>query len=120
MMLEVDLQKRTAQRALVWPAKLCQPAGRLLLCATAFVTMGWDVSASAAVTYAVFDAPGALNTYASAINGGVLTGDWQDSSNVFHGYVRGSDGTITEFDPTFSISTVPVSINSTGAIVGFY
>ena len=51
-----------------------------------------------------FDAPGAgtgpgQGTQGLAINpGGVITGDYVDASNVFHGFVRASDSTFTTFD----------------------
>jgi hypothetical protein len=51
---------------------------------------------------------------------GAVTGFYQDSGYVVHGFVRAPDGTITEFDPTGSIETAPVAINPAGATTGFY
>jgi hypothetical protein len=39
---------------------------------------------------------------------------------VNHGFVRTSDGNITTFDPTGSLTTQPGSIDSSGEITGFY
>jgi hypothetical protein len=78
-------------------------------------------------TFITFAAPDAgtnagQGTNASAINAaGDITGSYQDASNSVHGFVRASDGKITEFDaPSASGGTVPVSINAGGDIAGFY
>jgi len=83
-------------------------------------------------TIATFDAAGAgtgpgQGTFASpfeAINpAGAITGWYLDASNVFHGYVRDANGTITTFDvPRAGTSpgqgTLPNWINPAGTIVG--
>ena len=51
---------------------------------------------------------------------GVITGWYVDSSYVFHGFVRGVEGTITEFDPAGSTFTQPIAINPAGTITGSY
>jgi hypothetical protein len=52
--------------------------------------------------------------------GGAITGFYVDSSSVQHGFVRASNGPISEFDPAGSILTNPNAIDQTGAITGFY
>jgi uncharacterized membrane protein len=57
----------------------------------------------------------------AAINdAGTVTGFYVDSSNVAHGYLHTSDGTITTFDPVGSTATIAHAINSNGDIVGYY
>ncbi len=52
--------------------------------------------------------------------GGAITGFYVDASSVQHGFVRGSNGKFTEFDPTGSILTNPNAIDAPGDITGFY
>ncbi len=51
---------------------------------------------------------------------GTITGYYSDASNVFHGFLRTSDGTFTTFDPPGSVNTIPNAINPAGAITGWY
>ncbi|MGH8093133.1 MAG: hypothetical protein ACREIF_06640 [Chthoniobacterales bacterium] len=51
---------------------------------------------------------------------GVITGFYVDANSVQHGFVRASNGSITEFDPTGSIFTNPNAIDDLGDITGFY
>jgi hypothetical protein len=80
-----------------------------------------------------FDAPGAdtnpgdyNGTYPSAISDlGAITGAYQDTNNVFHGFLRRPDGVFITFDaPDASITpyngTYPSSMNDLGAIAGSY
>ena len=82
-----------------------------------------------------FDAPGAgtdgsqgQGTDAEAINDpGVVTGQYIDSNDVQHGFVRALDGRITEFDAPGAGTvagnyegTVPLAINAAGEITGAY
>lgn len=69
-----------------------------------------------------FDAPGAVNgTFARNINpDGAIVGSYQDINFAGRGFLRASDGTITEFDPPGSIYTGPEGINPAGVITGFY
>jgi hypothetical protein len=71
-----------------------------------------------------FDCQG---TYPTSINDfGVITGDYVDSNNVFHGFLRNFDGTFTDFDATGAdttdsfYGTIPENINDFGAITGYY
>ena len=68
-------------------------------------------------------------SFALSINNwGVITGGYEDSNNVYHGFVRYPWGTITEFDTPDAgkigdcqcQGTVPVSINDAGAVTGYY
>ncbi len=52
--------------------------------------------------------------------GGTITGFYVDASSVQHGFVRASNGKITEFDPPGSILTNPNAIDAPGNITGFY
>ncbi len=91
-------------------------------------------------TITTFDAPGASTitgsglirgTAAISVNtAGDITGFYVDASGVFHGFVRAANGTITTFDAPGAIAgtvtplllggTIPVSINASGDIAGFY
>ena len=102
-----------------------------------FMTMcmlGWGLTTSAQKPRIVsFDAPGAdLNpgdnngTYPGGINvWGAITGAYQDTKSVFHGFLRRPDGKFTSFEvPDADTSpfngTNPTSINDLGAIAGSY
>ncbi|MBV8672357.1 MAG: hypothetical protein JOZ33_02895, partial [Acidobacteriaceae bacterium] len=79
-------------------------------------------------TFITFDVPGAgtgafqgTGGFEVAINpAGAITGTYVDSNSISHGFVRSANGTITEFDPTGSVSTNPASINPAEAITGSY
>jgi hypothetical protein len=83
-------------------------------------------------TYTIFDPPqsGAHSSLAEAINdSGVVVGIYRDANLVRHGYLRQPDGTIVSFDDpdaaqlpvsATDLGTEPRSINSNGAVVGFY
>jgi hypothetical protein len=62
-----------------------------------------------------------MNTAAYGINApGSVTGFYEDSSGIEHGFVRTSNGTITSFDVSGSTGTSGIGINTAGAITGFY
>jgi hypothetical protein len=100
----------------------------------ALCTAWLTVSASAQNPHIVtFDAPGAdtnpgdyNGTYATAINvWGAITGAYQDTNNVFHGFLRSPDGKFTSFEVPQADTgpyngTNPSSINDLGAIAGSY
>jgi len=78
-----------------------------------------------------FDAPGAdpkpvdnNGTYARAINiWGAITGSYQDTNNVYHGFLRSPNGTFVTFEAPDADTgpyngTNPNSINDLGAITG--
>jgi len=82
-----------------------------------------------------FDVPAAgtdgsqgQGTYAEAINNaGAVTGQYIDSNDVQHGFVRAPNGTITTFDaPDAGTATgsyegtIPLAINAAGEITGAY
>jgi hypothetical protein len=84
---------------------------------------------------AKFDVPGAgtdgsqgQGTYAEANNdAGTVTGEYIDSNDVQHGFVRAPNGTITKFDARDAGTaagsyegTVPLAINAAGEITGAY
>jgi hypothetical protein len=89
-------------------------------------------------TFKVIDAPGAgtnpgqvkglkfQGTVAVSINAsGVITGTWADPNFANHGFVRATNGTISEFDVAAAggagtFGTVPGSINTAGVIAGVY
>src|SRR5271154_6271845 len=100
----------------------------------ALCTLGLGSTASAQKPRIVsFDATGAdtnpgdnNGTYPQGINvSGAITGSYQDTSNVFHGFLRSPDGKFTSFEvPDADTSpyngTTPSSINDLGAITGSY
>jgi len=85
-------------------------------------------------TFTTFDPPGAgagpyQGTYPAIFSGitphGATIGEYLDSNNVFHAYLRAADGAITEFDyPNAGTGagqgTGTSGINPAGEIVGFY
>ena len=59
-------------------------------------------------------------SYAKSINRrGAITGCYM-RDGLMHGFVRGTAGKITTFDPPGSINTQPASINDKGEITGLY
>jgi hypothetical protein len=89
-------------------------------------------------TISTIDAPGAgtnpgqskglafQGTNGVSINaGGAITGAWADSNYAVHGFVRATDGTITEFDVTGAggagtFGTISGALNTWGGIAGLY
>jgi hypothetical protein len=68
-----------------------------------------------------FDVPGAVGTFPRAANAtGRIAGEYLDSSNVRHAFVRGPLGAITSFDSPSadSSSTYVVGINVVGDVIG--
>src|SRR5438105_6839880 len=76
-------------------------------------------AADAKPTITTFQVPGSTNTFAWAIDGSV-TGYYFDSSNIVHGFLRASDGTIATFDPGGSSDTEAYAINAAGTAAGWY
>ena len=71
-------------------------------------------------TYTTFDPPGSIFTQALSINSlGDVTGTYEDSSGLFHGFLRTANGTITTFDPPGSTTTIPYGIDSSDEITGY-
>jgi hypothetical protein len=89
-------------------------------------TVPQSINAAATITgfytFTTFDAPdGVSGTYGQGINSaGTIVGYYGDANFFLHGFVRGSDGTITEFDVPEGVITEPSGINAAGAITGFY
>jgi len=82
-------------------------------------------------TITTFDVPGAgtdpfQGTSPQGNNApGAVTGEYVDTSDVNHGFVRALDGTLTTFDVPGAGTgpfqgTIPLSNNSVGAITGYY
>ena len=69
-----------------------------------------------------FVVSGAVATWTSGINSsGYVTGGYQDSNFVAHGYIRGPSGTIFTFSaPGATQGTYPVGINDKGEVAGYY
>jgi hypothetical protein len=69
-----------------------------------------------------FAVSGAVSTWTSGINSrGDVTGGYQDSNFVAHGYIRGPAGTIYTFSaPDAAQGTYPVGINDKGDVAGYY
>ena len=95
-----------------------------------FLGLGLALAASAQQRprFITFDPSGSQGTYPAAISdAGVITGDYYDSNNVSHGFVRTPNGEITTFDapgagstPGLGLGTFPESITWAGAITGYY
>src|SRR5438270_1478022 len=75
-----------------------------------------------AATFTNFDPPGSVFTYPVSINkSGVITGYYDDSNGVTHGFLRSSKGKIITFDAPGAVGqTRPAAINDSGAIAGWY
>ena len=126
------------------PVALCTPP---LICSTG--TQGASINTAGAISgqyvdtsgvfhgflrsrdgsITAFDAPGAgtgpsqgtFATFADGINPeGAIAGGYADASNVFHGFVRASDGTFTTFDPPGSVFTNNSGINPVGTVTSWY
>jgi len=69
-----------------------------------------------------FAVTGGVSTWASGLNSnGYVTGGYQDSNFVAHGYIRSPSGTIFTFSaPDAAQGTYPVSINDKGDVAGYY
>jgi len=85
-------------------------------------------------TFTVFDAPGAgtapgQGTEVATVDGlnsmGVVVGAYSDAANVYHGFLRASDGSVVEFDVPGAGTgpgqgTQEGGINQAGTTEGFY
>jgi len=98
---------------------------------TLFAAMAISVPLSAQPHITTFSAPHAGKGYQQGTFpldnnvGGAITGYYSDARNVYHGFVRASDGTLTPFDPPGAgkhpyQGTFSPSINDAGVIVGLY
>jgi len=76
--------------------------------------------APAEAGYVSFDPPTSGFTMPLSINDkGAISGYWFDG-NLYHGFLRTPDGTITTFDPPGSVETTPLGMNDYGLVVGAY
>ncbi len=98
----------------------------LLVFCTCFALTAWPQAQS---RWTTFDVPGAgkgagQGTQAYDVNPArAITGAYIDSSNVYHGFLRAPDGTITTFDAPGAGAgqgTAGDAINPKGVIVGAY
>ena len=105
----------------------CAPL--LLVFAVSLITSGFVLSANAnerKTAIITFDLPGSgtsafQGTLDFAISPeGTIAGQYIDSGNASHGYVRARDGTITTFDVPGASQTSALNINPAGAIAGSY
>jgi hypothetical protein len=105
----------------------------LTLCALCFCLLCADglaepaasgVAQTTTSTFITFAPPDAgTYTFPSAISQtGAVAGSYGDAGNSFHGFVRASNGTITEFDAPGAETngTYPTAVNSTGEVAGYY
>jgi hypothetical protein len=77
--------------------------------------------AAASHKFVSFDVPGAVLTYATAINAsGQVAGTYLGQDSLYHGFLRESNGTITTFDVSGGTLSISVEgINASGQIVGY-
>ena len=72
-------------------------------------------------TVTEFYGSGTDNTFAYAINDSdEAVGQYIDSSNLSHGYMRDSTGVITEIVPPGAVQTACLGLNDAGVITGWY
>ena len=77
------------------------------------VVLARAISSVHAQTITSFDAPDSTGTFPQSINPrGEITGYYNDSGGVGHGFVRDQRGTFTSFD------VIPFGINPAGEITG--
>ena len=100
------------------------PCGAALTVGVALGLAGFGTAANAKPTYTTIDPPGSTNTQPYCINAkGNVAGNYYDSNNVSHGFLRTVDGTITTFDPPGSTNTQVGDsgcINDQDVIVGYF
>ena len=97
--------------------------GRALLRACAAIALYALIVPAQAVTYTVFDVPGATATFAVGINNaGVIAGYHYTAApgTTQHGFVRAADGTFSLFEPHGSIWMRVAGINENGQVVGTF
>jgi hypothetical protein len=79
------------------------------------------LSAHAKPTFTEFDPPGSVVTQPESIKSGVITGFYQDSNYLAHGFIRAPDGSFTIFDAVGATNgTGGESINDSGTVAGVY
>jgi hypothetical protein len=74
-------------------------------------------------SFITFDVPGAINgTHPSSFNpAGAITGYYNDTNFLGHGFLRNNDGAFITFDVPGAVKgTYPAGINPAGAITGYY
>ena len=72
-------------------------------------------------TITTINVPGSNLTNLNAINpAGQITGRYDDSQGLPHGFVRARNGNLTFFDVPGSIATQTTAMNSMGVITGYY
>jgi hypothetical protein len=68
----------------------------------------------------IFSAPDASdNTVTSMNDAGEIAGYYEDTAAKFHGFVRGTDGTVTPFDAPGEAATHGLTIAPDGTVVGY-
>jgi uncharacterized membrane protein len=94
-----------------------------LTSASFIYTVGAEIAPPrlAHLNYSNIDLPGVVSTLASNLNNaGRIVGTFQDSGNVFHGYVTESKGGFTVIDFPGSTATFAEGLNDHGDLVGSY
>src|ERR1700747_1018776 len=88
---------------------------RALVPCVALALLGLCASASGKATITTFDPTGSVLTIVTTPKGindvGSITGWYEDSHGIDHGFVRTADGTITAIDFPGSADTYAVTIN---------
>lgn len=80
-----------------------------------------DMASAGGHKFINFDVPGAAATFPLDISdNNDVTGDYKDPSNIDHGFIRTSNGTITTVDVPGASSTEGAGINGNGEVVGTY
>ena len=93
---------------------------RLMLVMLVAVVLSLSISVYANDTYTPISYPGALETYAYAINDAeTIVGTYSDASKTKHGYFL-TGGVYTPLDVPGASNTSVVGINNSGTIVGWY
>lgn len=91
------------------------------LCASVCAVALFATAQSRAASYVTVDVGGSGGTYGVAIDtNGDIAGNWYDSADASHGFVRTAGGTITKFDPTGSTETTVTSISDGNRIAGYF
>jgi hypothetical protein len=96
----------------------------IVLLSVAALALCFATTVIAQTSLVIFDAPDAgkavnQGTVPTSINSkGVIAGNYIDSGNLLHGFLRQANGSITEFSPPNMSDVFVLGINTSGQVIG--